>query len=51
MIDDGSLACLCIDVAAETRQFNCSVITQQKLTNTEFYVIDFIDNVKTKHGD
>lgn len=51
MEDDGSLSCLGIDVAAETRQFNCEVITQQKLTNTEFYVIDFIENVKTKHGD
>lgn len=33
MEDDGSLSCLEIDVAAETRQFNCEVITQQKLTN------------------
>ena len=48
--DDGSLACLGIDVTAETRFFNCATITQQKLTNTEFYVMDIIDNVSTKHG-
>lgn len=50
-IDDGSLACLGIDVTAETRFFNCATITQQKLTNTEFFVIDVIEDVKTKHGD
>jgi len=49
--DDGGLACLGIDITSETRHFNCSVITQQKLTNTSFYVLDFIENVKTKHGD
>ena len=50
-IDDGSLACLGIDVTAETRFFNCATITQQKLTNTEFFVLDVIEDVKTKHGD
>lgn len=49
--DDGGLACLGIDITAETRFFNCGTITQQKLTNTDFYVIDIVDSVKTKHGD
>jgi hypothetical protein len=49
--DDGSLACLNIDVAAETRQFNCAIVAQQKIVNTTFYVLDIIDKVKTKHGD
>lgn len=35
-IDDGSLACLGIDVVAETRQFNCAIVAQQKIVNTTF---------------
>jgi len=50
-IDDGGLACLGIDVVAETRQFNCAIVAQQKIVNTTFYVMDIIDKVKTKHGD
>lgn len=50
-IDDGSLVCLGIDVTAETRQFNCAIVAQQKIVNTTFYVMDIIDKVKTKHGD
>jgi hypothetical protein len=48
--DDGTLAFLDIDISNETRYFNCDVITQQKIINTSFYIIDFIEDVKTKHG-
>lgn len=50
IIDDGSLACLKIDVVSETKQFNCSLTTQQKLVNTTFYVLDIIEDLNTKHG-
>lgn len=49
--DDGSLACLNIPPDANLRRFNCQEITQQKLTNRSFWVIDFYDNVKTRFGE
>lgn len=50
-VDDGSLACLGIPPDANLRRFNCQEITQQKLINRTFWVIDFYDNVKTKFGE
>jgi hypothetical protein len=49
--DDGSLAFLNIPPDETFRRFNCSEITQQKLINRTFWVIDYFDNVKTKYGD
>ena len=48
--DDGSLAFLQIEPDANNKHFNCSEITQQKLINLSFGVIDFLDDVKTKFG-
>lgn len=48
--DDGSLAFLQIPSDASRRQFNCPEVTQQKLVNTTFWLIDFYDNIKTKYG-
>ena len=48
--DDGSLAFLQIEPDADNKHFNCSEITQQKLINLSFWVIDFLDDVKTKFG-
>ena len=49
--DDGSLAFLNIAPDENNKHFNCSETTQQKLTNISFYVLDFIDGVKTKFGN
>lgn len=49
--DDGSLACLGIPPDENLRRFNCQEITQQKLINRTFWVIDFFDNIKTKYGE
>lgn len=48
--DDGSLAFLQIPSDATRRQFNCPEITQQKLVNTSFWIIDYYEEVKTKYG-
>lgn len=48
--DDGSLAFLAIEPDANNKHFNCPEITQQKLINLSFWVIDFLDDVKTKFG-
>lgn len=50
-LDDGSLACLGIPPDENLRRFNCQEISQQKLINRTFWVIDFFDNVKTKFGE
>ena len=50
-IDDGTLSFLNIDISKDTRHFNCDVTTQSKIVNKTFYVIDFITDMKTKHGD
>lgn len=48
--DDGSLAFLGIEPDASSKHFNCPETTQQKLINLSFWVIDFLDDVKTKFG-
>lgn len=48
--DDGSLACLNIPRNADSRSFNCDVITQSKLCNREFYVLDYIEDVPTRYS-
>jgi len=48
--DDGSLSFLNIEPDKNSRQFHCPEITQQKLINLSFYIIDYIDGVKTKYG-
>lgn len=49
--DDGSLAFLNIPQDENNKQFNCRETTQQKLINLSFFVLDFIDGVKTKFGN
>lgn len=49
-VDDGSLAFLKIPEDKSSRRFNCSEITQQKLINESFWVVDYIEDVKTKFG-
>jgi hypothetical protein len=49
-IDDGSLSFLSITPDKGSKHFNCDEITQQKLTNLSFWVVDFIDSIKTKYG-
>lgn len=48
--DDGSLACLNIPEDKSNKHFNCPEITQQKLINLTFWIIDYLDDVKTKFG-
>lgn len=48
--DDGSLSFLNIPRDKNSRHFNCPEITQQKLTNLTFWVIDYMDGVSTKFG-
>lgn len=49
--DDGSLAFLRIPPDSSNRHYNCDEVTQQKLINKSFYVIDFMDGVTTKFGE
>lgn len=49
--DDGSLSFLEIEPDKSSRRFNCQETTQQKLINTSFWVIDYLDDIKTKFGD
>jgi hypothetical protein len=51
MDDDGSLGFLKIEPDASSRHFNCSETTQQKLINVNFWVIDYLDEIKTKFGN
>lgn len=46
--DDGSLAFLNIPRDTNSREFVCDVVTQQKLVNTTFWVIDFLEDIPTK---
>jgi hypothetical protein len=48
--DDGSLSFLKIEPDKNSRHFNCSEITQQKLINTSFWIIDYLEDIKTKFG-
>lgn len=51
MNDDGSLSFLNIEPDKNNRHFNCTETTQQKLINTTFWVVDYLDDVKTKFGN
>lgn len=46
--DDGTLDCLQIPHDEKSRSFNCDEITQSKLVNTSFWLMDFIEDVPTK---
>ena len=48
--DDGSLSFLNIPQDEANKHFNCKETTQQQLTNLTFWVVDFIEGVKTKFG-
>ena len=49
--DDGSLAFLQIEPDANNKHFNCPETNQQKLINLSFWVVDYLDDVKTKFGN
>lgn len=49
--DDGSLSFLNIPQDEANKHSNCRETTQQKLINLTFWVVDFIDGVKTKFGN
>lgn len=49
--DDGSLSFLQIPQDEANKHFNCRETTQQKLINLTFWVVDYIENVKTKFGN
>ncbi len=49
--DDGSLSFLQIPQDEANKHFNCRETTQQKLINLLFWVVDYIENVKTKFGN
>jgi hypothetical protein len=48
--DDGSLSFLKIQPDASNRHFNCPETNQQKLINLSFWVVDYLEDVKTKFG-
>ena len=48
--DDGSLSFLNIEPNVNGKYFNCIETTQQKLINLSFWIIDYIDDIKTKFG-
>lgn len=47
-IDDGSLAFLGIGRDPGSRSFNCETTSQMKLVNTQFWVVDFMEDIPTK---
>lgn len=49
-IDDGSLSFLGIPPDEDNRFYNCPETTQQKLVNTTFWIVGYLENIKTKHG-
>ena len=49
--DDGSLSFLGIEPDAKNKHFNCPETTQQKLINLSFWVLDYLDDVKTRFGN
>jgi hypothetical protein len=49
--DDGSLSFLRIEPDKNSRHFNCTETTQQKLINLSFWVCDYLEDVKTKFGN
>lgn len=48
--DDGSLKFLNIERNKKSREFNCKDISLQDLVNKEIYLIDYLDDVKTRYG-
>lgn len=48
IVDDGTLACLNIPRNENSRSFNCDEITQSKLVNRTFWVVDYLEDVPTK---
>lgn len=46
--DDGSLAFLGIPRNEDSRSFNCKDVSQSKLVNTSFWLIDFLEEVPTR---
>lgn len=46
--DDGSLAFLKIPRNENSRSFNCDDISQSKLVNTDFWIVDFLEDVPTR---
>lgn len=48
--DDGTLEFLHIPQDEHNKHFNCRETTQQQLINRQFWVLDYIENVKTKFG-
>lgn len=49
--DDGSLTFLKIEPEKNSRHFNCPETNQQKLINLSFWIVDYIEDVKTKFGN
>jgi hypothetical protein len=49
--DDGTLSSLNIPIDKENKFFNCPEITQQRLLNTSFWIINYINGIKTKFGN
>lgn len=47
-VDDGTLACLNIPRDEKNRSFNCDAITQSKLMNTPFWIVDFLEDIPTR---
>ena len=46
--DDGNLAFLNIPRDENNRSFNCDTTKQSKLLNTQFWVVDFLENIPTR---
>ncbi len=46
--DDGSLAFLNIPRNENSRSFNCKDVSQSKLVNTQFWIVDFLEEVPTR---
>ena len=46
--DDGSLAFLQIPRDENNRSFNCDTTKHSKLLNTQFWVVDFLENIPTR---
>ncbi|MCK9476320.1 MAG: hypothetical protein M0R46_10390 [Candidatus Muirbacterium halophilum] len=49
-VDDGSLKFLNIERNKKSREFNCKEISIQELVNRDIYLIEYLDDVKTRYG-
>lgn len=47
-VDDGSLAFLNIPRDENSRSFNCKDVSQSKLVNTTFWLVDFLEDIPTR---